>query len=64
MQIDVEFVGPLPGKTGAPVVKPVGRRGQFYQYTAIDDRTRPRILKIYPRTNQKTAIQFLDYVLS
>ncbi|MEV6258871.1 DDE-type integrase/transposase/recombinase [Nocardia sp. NPDC051911] len=44
-------------------MKPVGRRGKFYQFTAIDDCMRLRILKIYPRNNQKTAIQFLDYVL-
>jgi transposase InsO family protein len=64
VQIDVKFVEPLPGKTGTVAAKPVGRRGKFYQYTAIDDCTRLRILKIYPRNNQKTAIQFLDYVLS
>jgi transposase InsO family protein len=31
-----------------------------YQFTAIDDCTR---LRIYPKLNQQTAIQFLDYVL-
>jgi transposase InsO family protein len=30
---------------------------------AIDDCTRLRVLKIYDRLNQKTAIQFVDYVL-
>jgi transposase InsO family protein len=30
---------------------------------AIDDCTRLRVLRIYPACNQKTAIQFLDYVL-
>ncbi|MFI9637370.1 helix-turn-helix domain-containing protein [Nocardia sp. NPDC051929] len=64
VQIDVKFVEPLPAKPGTPAVKPVGRRGKFYQFTAIDDCTRLWILKIYPRNNQKTAIQFLDYVLS
>jgi transposase InsO family protein len=65
LQIDVKFVEPLP-KTGkaAPETKPVGRRGKFYQFTAIDDCTRLRVLKIYPKNNQKTAVQFLDYVLS
>jgi transposase InsO family protein len=65
VQIDVKFVDPLPraGKTGVPL-KPIGRRGKFYQFTAIDDCTRLRIMKIYPTLNQKTAIQFLDYVLS
>ncbi|MEU1994201.1 hypothetical protein ABZ511_07105 [Nocardia gamkensis] len=49
-------------RTGKPSL--VGRRGNFYQFTAIDDCTRLRIPKIYPRNNQKTAILFLDYVLS
>ena len=39
-------------------------RRRYYQHTAIDDCTRLRVLKIYPANNQKTAIQFLDYVLS
>jgi len=30
---------------------------------AIDDCTRLRVLRIYPQLNQKTAIQFVDYVL-
>jgi hypothetical protein len=37
---------------------------EFYQFTAIDDCTRLRIMKIYPKVNQKTAIQFVDYVLA
>jgi transposase InsO family protein len=66
VQIDVKFVEPLPTAkpTDRAVPKPIGRRGKFYQFTAIDDRTRLRIMKIYPKVNQKTAIQFLDYVLS
>lgn len=65
MQIDVKFVEPLPGSgTTPPAATPVGRRGKFYQYTAIDDYTRLRVLKIYPKNNQKHVIQFLDYVLS
>lgn len=65
MQIDVKFVEPLPGSgKNQAAVKPTDRRGKFYQYTAIDDCTRLRVLKIYPKNNQKTAIQFLDYVLS
>ncbi len=39
-------------------------RKRYYQYTAIDDCTRLRVLRIYPRSDQKTAIQFLDYVLA
>lgn len=40
-----------------------GTRKKHYQYTAIDGCTRIRVLRIYPRDDQKTAIQFLDYVL-
>jgi len=53
VQMDVKFITPV----GA-----AGRK--FYQFTAIDDCTRLRVLKIYPRCNQKTAIQFLDYLLA
>ncbi|GIH05709.1 IS481 family transposase [Rhizocola hellebori] len=52
VQIDVKFLAPLPGA-----------RKRFYQYTAIDDCTRLRVLRVYPANNQKTAIQFVDYVL-
>jgi len=31
-------------------------RKRYYQYTAIDDCTRLRVLKIYEKNNQKTAI--------
>ena len=51
VQIDVKFIEPI---KGAP-------RKKYYQYTAIDDCT--RVLRIYPRNDQKTAIQFADYVL-
>lgn len=56
VQIDVKFI--------EPITTTAGTRKRFYQYTAIDDCTRLRILRIYPRSDQKTAIQFLDYVLS
>jgi len=52
VQVDVKFIEPLPGT-----------RKKHYQYTAIDNCTRIRVLRIYPRNDQKTAIQFLDYVL-
>ena len=52
VQIDVKFLEPLKGS-----------RRRHYQFTAIDDCTRLRALKIYDRCNQKTAIQFVDYVL-
>ncbi|MCF7547610.1 IS481 family transposase [Pseudonocardia sp. WMMC193] len=40
------------------------RRRRFYQFTAIDDCTRLRVLKVYPRSDQKTAVAFLDHVLA
>ena len=52
VQIDVKFVAPLKGA-----------RKKYYQFTAIDDCTRLMVLRIYDRLNQKTAIQFVDYVL-
>ena len=65
VQVDVKFVEPLPAAAGPmPEMTPVGEQGKFYQYTAIDDCTRLRVLKIYPRNNQKTAIQFVDHVLA
>jgi len=35
-----------------------------YQYTAIDDATRIRALKIYERHNQDSAIDFIDHVIA
>jgi len=58
VQVDVKFIEPLPTAAGTSK-----RPKRFYQYTAIDDCTRIRVLRIYDRNNQKTAIQFLDYVL-
>ena len=52
VQLDVKFIAPL-----------AGSRRKHYQFTAIDDCTRLRVLRIYPQLNQKTAIQFLDYLL-
>jgi transposase InsO family protein len=52
VQIDVKFVAPLKGS-----------RKKHYQFTAIDDCTRIRVLRIYERLNQRTAIRFVDYVL-
>ena len=51
VQIDVKFIAPLKGS-----------RRKHYQFTAIDDCTRIRVLRIYDRCNQRTAIQFVDYV--
>jgi transposase InsO family protein len=53
VQIDVKFIEPIKG----------AQAKKYYQFTAIDDCTRLRVLRIYPRLNQKTAIQFADYVL-
>ena len=52
VQIDVKFIEPIKGV-----------RKKHYQYTAIDDCTRLRVLRIYERLDQKTAIKFVDYVL-
>jgi hypothetical protein len=51
VQIDVKFIAPLRGS-----------RKKHYHFTAIDDCTRIRVLRIYDRLNQKTAIQFVDHV--
>lgn len=40
-----------------------GQRIKRFQYTAIDDATRVRALKIYERHTQANAIDFIDYVL-
>jgi len=54
VQIDVKF---LFFKDNA------GKRVKRFQYTAIDDATRIRALKIYDRHNQQNTIDFLDYVI-
>ena len=53
VQIDVKFITPLPGS-----------RRKYYQFTAIDDCTRLRVLRVYDRCNQATAIRFLDEVMA
>ena len=40
-----------------------GNRIKRFQYTAIDDSTRIRALKIYSRHTQANAINFIDYVV-
>jgi hypothetical protein len=40
---------------------PASRR-RLYQFTAIDDCTRIRVLKVYDACNQRTAILFIDEV--
>jgi transposase InsO family protein len=54
VQIDVKIIS-LPTK-GTKTVR-------CYQYTAIDDATRIRALKIYSLHNQANAISFIDYVI-
>jgi transposase len=52
LQVDVKFLQRIPG---------TGKR--LYQFTAIDDCTRIRVLKIYDACNQRTAIRFMDEAL-
>jgi transposase InsO family protein len=40
-----------------------GRRLKRYRFTAIDDATRIRALRIYAHHNQESAVDFLDYVV-
>jgi len=51
VQLDVKFV-PRVGRA----------RQRFYQFTAIDEATRFRVLRIYDHDNTKTAIDFLQQV--
>jgi transposase InsO family protein len=52
LQVDVKFLERIPGT-----------RRRLYQFTAIDDCTRIRVLKVYDACNQRTAILFIDEVL-
>jgi transposase InsO family protein len=54
VQMDVKFLN-LQSKAGKTI-----RR---FQYSAIDDATRIRVLKIYPRHTQENAIAFMDHVV-
>ena len=54
VQVDVKIVS-LPAKRTKMV--------RLYQYTAIDDATRIRSLKIYSSHNQADAISFIEYVI-
>lgn len=38
-----------------------GKKVKRYQYTAIDDASRARALKIYNRHNQANAVKFVNY---
>jgi transposase InsO family protein len=52
LQMDVKFLERIPGT-----------RKRLFQFTAIDDCTRIRVLKVYDKCNQTTAIQFIDEVV-
>jgi transposase InsO family protein len=52
LQMDVKFLERIPGT-----------RQRLYQFTAIDDCTRIRVLKVYAACNQSTAMRFTDEVL-
>jgi hypothetical protein len=52
LQLDVKFLERIPGT-----------RRRLFQFTAIDDCTRIRVLKIYDACNQRTAVLFIDEVL-
>ncbi len=40
-----------------------GKKIRRFQYTAIDDATRVRAIKIYRRHNQENAINFVDHII-
>jgi hypothetical protein len=52
LQLDVKFLERI-----------AGTRKRLYQFTAIDDCTRVRVLKVYDACNQRTARQFIDEVV-
>ena len=52
LQLDVKFLERI-----------AGSRKRLYQFTAIDDCTRIRVLKIYDACNQCSAIRFVDEVI-
>jgi transposase InsO family protein len=52
LQLDVKFLERI-----------AGTQTRLYQFTAIDDCTRIRVLKVYDRCNQQTAIRFVDDVV-
>jgi transposase len=52
LQLDVKFLERIPGTPK-----------RFYQFTAIDDCTRIRVLKVDDACTQRAAIRFMDEVL-
>jgi transposase InsO family protein len=55
VQVDVKII---------TLRNPDGNKMKRFQYTAIDDATRMRALKIYSAHTQKNAINFIDHVES
>ncbi len=57
---------PVPGQSAQIDVKFVPRAGharqRFYQFTAIDEATRYRVLRVYNYNNTRSAVTFLDEV--
>jgi transposase InsO family protein len=51
LQVDVKFLERI-----------AGTQKRLFQFTAIDDCTRIRVLKVYDRCNQQTAIRFIEEV--
>src|SRR5512134_1160846 len=54
VQVDVKFLQ-LKDREGKTLKR--------YQYTAVDDATRIRVLQVFPEHNQDRAIQVMDYVV-
>jgi transposase InsO family protein len=52
IQMDVKFL----------IFEQNGRKTRRFQYTAIDDATRARVLKVYPGHNQKTSVEFAKHI--
>jgi transposase InsO family protein len=52
LQMDVKFLERIPGT-----------KTRLYQFTAIDDCTRIRVLKVYDSCNQSAAISFVNEVI-
>ncbi|MFC2089043.1 IS481 family transposase [Calditrichota bacterium] len=55
VQIDVKFI---------TLSNALGNKIKRYQFTAVDDATRIRAVKIYNKHNQKNAIEFIDDVVN
>jgi len=57
------FEKPAPGDSVQVVVKVVTIAGRkAYQYTALDDCTRYRVLRLYPQQNQYASLDFLAHL--